>query len=115
MAVGNTFGATALSSYGGFWIGTAIILTPGGFEIASAYEGTSFDDVFGFYLMVSTLLLKHLTHSTDSYSGLVHLYLHPAPLHVALDRCLLLPLLHPRSCVPDARYLLPPAWKRRLP
>merc|ERR1711939_625311 len=33
MAVGNTFGATALSSYGGFWIGTAIILTPGGFEI----------------------------------------------------------------------------------
>lgn len=53
MAVGNTFGATALSSYGGFWIGTAIILTPGGFEIASAYEGTQFDDVFGFYLMVS--------------------------------------------------------------
>ncbi|CAD0092802.1 unnamed protein product [Aureobasidium mustum] len=51
MAIGNTFGATALSSYGGFWIGTAIILTPGGFEIASAYEGTSFDDVFGFYLM----------------------------------------------------------------
>lgn len=58
MAVGNTFGATALSSYGGFWIGTAIILTPGGFEIASAYEGTSFDDVFGFYLMVSKSTLK---------------------------------------------------------
>lgn len=55
MAVGNTFGATALSSYGGFWIGTAIILTPGGFEIASAYNGNGFDDVFGFYLMVSTI------------------------------------------------------------
>ena len=33
MAVGNTFGATALSSYGGFWIAFAIVLTPGGFEI----------------------------------------------------------------------------------
>jgi len=29
MATGNTFGATALSSYGGFWISFAIILTPG--------------------------------------------------------------------------------------
>ena len=33
MAVGNTFGATALSSYGGFWISFAILLTPGGFAI----------------------------------------------------------------------------------
>ncbi|KAL1885948.1 Meiotically up-regulated protein 86 protein [Paecilomyces lecythidis] len=33
MAVGNTFGATSLSSYGGFWISYAIILTPGGFHI----------------------------------------------------------------------------------
>ncbi|KPI45886.1 Acetate permease A [Cyphellophora attinorum] len=38
MAVGNTFGATALSSYGGFWISFAIILTPGGFEIESTLE-----------------------------------------------------------------------------
>lgn len=36
MAVGNTFGATALSSYGGFWIAFAIVLTPGGFEIVSS-------------------------------------------------------------------------------
>ncbi|KAH8174678.1 hypothetical protein LIA77_06097 [Sarocladium implicatum] len=28
MAVGNTFGATALSSYGGFWISYAVLLTP---------------------------------------------------------------------------------------
>src|SRR4051794_1661937 len=28
MAVGNTFGATALSSYGGFWIAYAILQTP---------------------------------------------------------------------------------------
>lgn len=33
MAVGNTFGATALSSYGGFWLSFAILLTPGGFGI----------------------------------------------------------------------------------
>ena len=52
MAVGNTFGATALSSYGGFWIGTAIILTPGGFGIVTA-EGMEFETAFGFYLMVS--------------------------------------------------------------
>lgn len=38
MAVGNTFGATALSSYGGFWISFAIILTPGGFQIGAAYK-----------------------------------------------------------------------------
>lgn len=37
MAVGNTFGATALSSYGGFWLSYAIILTPGGFNIVAAY------------------------------------------------------------------------------
>ena len=56
MAVGNTFGATALSSYGGFWIGTAIILTPGGFEIISTLEQDSaapFLNSFGLYLMVS--------------------------------------------------------------
>jgi succinate-acetate transporter protein len=55
MAIGNTFGATALSSYGGFWIGTAIILTPGGFESASSLEAespTPFLNSFGFYLMV---------------------------------------------------------------
>jgi uncharacterized protein len=61
MAVGNTFGATALSSYGGFWIGTAIILTPGGFEIIdslTAADGSelSFLNSFGLYLMVGRLI-----------------------------------------------------------
>lgn len=54
MAVGNTFGATALSSYGGFWISFAIILTPGGFEIVSTLEAESpapFLNSFGLYLM----------------------------------------------------------------
>ena len=57
MAVGNTFGATALSSYGGFWISFAIVLTPGGFEIMSSIETAAgpkaFLDSFGFFLMVS--------------------------------------------------------------
>ncbi|KAJ5103262.1 hypothetical protein N7532_003791 [Penicillium argentinense] len=43
MAVGNTFGATALSSYGGFWLAFAIVLTPGGFEIEKTLEGVSTD------------------------------------------------------------------------
>jgi len=54
MAVGNTFGATALSSYGGFWISFAIVLTPGGFNIATALGGPEshlFLDSFGFFLM----------------------------------------------------------------
>lgn len=56
MAVGNTFGATALSSYGGFWLAFAIILTPGGFEIADALGGAGtpqFDNSFGLFLFVS--------------------------------------------------------------
>ncbi|KAL8973277.1 MAG: hypothetical protein Q9197_002419, partial [Variospora fuerteventurae] len=55
MAVGNTFGATALSSYGGFWLSFAIILTPGGFNIEETYieeQGIeSFYDAFGLFLM----------------------------------------------------------------
>ncbi|WFD24535.1 Meiotically up-regulated protein 86 protein [Malassezia equina] len=33
MAIGNTFGATTLASYGAYWISYAIIQTPGGFHI----------------------------------------------------------------------------------
>ena len=55
MAVGNTFGATALSSYGGFWIAFAIILTPGGFDIVTELGGgtsVSFNHSMGLFLMV---------------------------------------------------------------
>ena len=61
MAVGNTFGATALSSYGGFWLSFAIILTPGGFQIEEIYDSTegqgaaAFRNAFGYYLMVMTI------------------------------------------------------------
>lgn len=53
MAAGNTFGATALGSYGGFWISLAIVLTPGGFNIAGSYTNpVHFNYAFGFFLMV---------------------------------------------------------------
>jgi succinate-acetate transporter protein len=71
MAVGNTFGATALSSYGGFWISLAIVLTPGGFGIVTALGGVAsdqFNNSFGFFLMgwfiFTTILLMCTLRST---------------------------------------------------
>ncbi|OTB00722.1 hypothetical protein M426DRAFT_324085 [Hypoxylon sp. CI-4A] len=49
MAVGNTFGATALSSYGGFWISYAIVLTPG-FATLTEYSTAEQHSVLGFFL-----------------------------------------------------------------
>jgi succinate-acetate transporter protein len=75
MAVGNTFGATALSSYGGFWLSFAIILTPGGFEIASTLstEGgeAAFLNSFGLFLMgwfiFTTILVLCTLRSTVAF------------------------------------------------
>lgn len=63
MAVGNTFGATALSSYGGFWIAFAIVLTPGGFNIQTALTAENGDEAmfynsFGLFLMVSVSSIR---------------------------------------------------------
>lgn len=63
MAAGNTFGATALSSYGGFWIALGITFTPGGFSVMSTLEKAGggstamFYDSLGLFLMVLTSLL----------------------------------------------------------
>lgn len=71
MAVGNTFGATALTSYGGFWISLAITFTPGGFEIASelieADNGSMgmFYDSLGLFLMVKLTRLSTGSVSTS--------------------------------------------------
>lgn len=71
MAVGNTFGATALSSYGGFWIAVGITLTPGGFAIESAYTGVTFYYAFGFFLfgwfIFTFLLLIATLRSTVAF------------------------------------------------
>lgn len=52
MSIGNTFGATSLSSFGGFWIAIAIILTPGGFEIEESYDSLEFQHAFALFLFV---------------------------------------------------------------
>ncbi|KAI0598479.1 GPR1/FUN34/yaaH family-domain-containing protein [Biscogniauxia sp. FL1348] len=49
MAVANTFGATALSSYGGFWLSYAILLTPG-FQALTDYNEADEASVLGFFL-----------------------------------------------------------------
>ena len=116
MAVGNTFGATALSSYGGFWISFAIILTPGGFEIVSSLEAINaaeFFNEFGLYLIVSSALyILHLMPPqlllTLFYPGLVHLHLPPPALHAQINRRLLHPLLHARHGLHAPRHRLPP-------
>ncbi|PYH49057.1 acetate uptake transporter family protein [Aspergillus saccharolyticus JOP 1030-1] len=75
MAVGNTFGATALSSYGGFWLSFAIILTPGGFDIESAIESAGgapmFYNSMGLFLMgwfiFTTIMLFCTLRSTVAF------------------------------------------------
>lgn len=72
MAVGNTFGATALSSYGGFWISYAILLTPAWGITApdGPYEGDDFSPI-GFFLtgwfIFTTLLLLCTLRSTLAF------------------------------------------------
>merc|ERR1711939_994032 len=59
---------TALSSYGGFWLSLAIVLTPGGFEIVDAYAVTdaagdptgngvnAFNNAFGYFGLFAAFL-----------------------------------------------------------
>jgi succinate-acetate transporter protein len=78
MAVGNTFGATALSSYGGFWIAYGILLTPnwnilgddGPYAVAGKAAGdpTMANSAVGFFLtgwfIFTTILLLCTLRST---------------------------------------------------
>lgn len=71
MAVGNTFGATALSSYGGFWLSFAIVFTPS-FNVEGAYAETEdFLHAFGFYLagwfIFNTILVLCTLRSTLAF------------------------------------------------
>ena len=69
MAVGNTFGATALSSYGGFWISYAIIYTPGGFDIikemVAGEEKVGLNAAVGFWLIVSICRISQSLESQN--------------------------------------------------
>ncbi len=78
MAVGNTFGATALSSYGGFWIAYGILLSPqwnitgaGGpyqTDANKAIDPHMTDSAIGFFLtgwfIFTTILLLCTLRST---------------------------------------------------
>jgi succinate-acetate transporter protein len=74
-ACGNTFGATAFSSYGGFWISYAIIVSPWS-DVASSYTSTSeFGSAVGFYLFgwfIFTFIM--LIASFRSSVGLVSVF-----------------------------------------
>lgn len=80
MAVGNTFGATALSSYGGFWIAYALLQTPQPWQILSATDGPYSSDpadiqsAIGFFLtgwfIFTTILLLCTLKSTVAFFSL---------------------------------------------
>jgi len=74
VALENTFAATALSSYGGFWLSFAAVLTDA-FGIISAYDNPhDLDSALGFYLIgwfIFTFLLVMCTvRSTVAFFGL---------------------------------------------
>lgn len=79
MAVGNTFGATALTSFGAFWFSFAIILMPS-FGIADSYTPAEFNVAFGLFLMVR-LLRKIVTCELTRSTGMVHILSFAHPLH----------------------------------
>ena len=55
MRIGNTFGALAFSSYGGFWIGTAALFI-NAFGFLDYYDGTdALNNALGIYFMAWTL------------------------------------------------------------
>lgn len=72
VVVENNFGATALSSYGGFWMSWAVLNTDA-FGIKEKYATTEhgFDDIVGFFLLgwliFTTLLLMLTLRSTLAF------------------------------------------------
>ncbi|OJD09926.1 hypothetical protein AJ78_08854 [Emergomyces pasteurianus Ep9510] len=102
MAVGNTFGATALSSYGGFWISYAIIFTPGGFQITATMiqknGQAALQNAVGFWLfgwwIFTTILLVCTLKSTVAFC-LVFVTLDLAFLMLALGHFFLTSELTP--------------------
>lgn len=112
MAAGNTFGATVLSSYGGFWISIAITFIPGGFNIVGALEEADkgspvmFYNSFALYLMVCTYISGRLELPKANNPGMVHLYHHDNLLHRQIYRCILLPVCRGRPRHPPHRPII---------
>lgn len=78
MAIGNTFGATTLASYGAYWISYAIIQTPGGFQIMDTLvkeEGmTGYLNTLGLFevgwFIFTTIMTFMTTKSTVAFFSL---------------------------------------------
>ncbi|KAG0175538.1 hypothetical protein DFQ28_008881 [Apophysomyces sp. BC1034] len=76
---GNTFGATAFSSYGGFWLSYGLIFIPGA-NILTAYEGAgipanTLDQSLGIYLLSWAIFTGiMLIASHRSSAGLMALF-----------------------------------------
>jgi len=51
---GNTFGATAFCSYGGFWLAVGVIFTPA-FGVIDAYKAGGLGTALGFFLLGWTI------------------------------------------------------------
>lgn len=75
MAAGNTFGATALSSYGGFWISLAIAFTPGGFKIMSTLEEKGGGTPDMFYDSLGLFLFVFFPFSPPPPPKYIHMYM----------------------------------------
>jgi len=64
LVIGNTFGGTALTSFGAFWLSYAAILIPS-FGIAAAYDGTEeLENAIGFFLLGWAIFTFMLTLCT---------------------------------------------------
>ncbi|EIE78321.1 hypothetical protein G6F46_008694 [Rhizopus delemar] len=73
---GNTFGATAFSSYGGFWLSFGLIFVPGA-NITGSYNGNTaiLEKSLGYYLLGWTIFTGiMLIASHRSSVGLVSLF-----------------------------------------
>lgn len=73
---GNTFGATAFSSYGGFWLSFGLIFIPGA-NITGSYAGNTalLEKSLGYYLLGWTIFTGiMLVASHRSSVGLISLF-----------------------------------------
>jgi len=74
-AAGNTLGATAFSSYGGFWLSFAMIFIPGTGITAAYTSATELNHALGFYLAVWFIFtFIMLLAALRSNAGLITLF-----------------------------------------
>src|SRR2546428_7276461 len=65
---GNTFGATAFCSYGGFWLAIGVTFTPA-FAVLTAYKPTALGPALGFFLLGWTIFTVLMTLGTLRLNG----------------------------------------------